>query len=61
MKILKDFDFAHKGHEVKNYKAGEEINLSEFEQEFVDVVLAEGWVESEKAEKKARKAAPENK
>ena len=61
MKVLKDFDFAHKGYEIKSYKEGEDLNLEDFEQEFIEVVLAEKWVEVSKDEKKSIKAAPENK
>lgn len=63
LKIIKDFDFAHRGVEIRSYTAGETIETDDAE--FIEVATAEGWIEGLKADKpavnKARKAAPENK
>lgn len=56
LSITKTFDFAHGGHRVVRYEAGQEIEAED--QELVDVATAEGWAEPEG---KAQAAAPENK
>lgn len=42
-KILKDFDFAHGGCDVKSHKAGDEAEFDE--PEFHRIAIAEGWAE----------------
>jgi hypothetical protein len=64
LKIQKDFPYYHGGHARRDYVAGEEIEAED--QEFIDVSLREGWTVAadqadDKAEKKAKKGAPENK
>lgn len=62
--ILKGFVFAHGGHRVVEYQAGQSIETDDAE--LVAVATAEGWAAEAGAapvapKAKARKAAPENK
>lgn len=61
--ILKGFVFAHGGHRVVGYQAGQSIETDDAE--LVAVATAEGWAAEAGAmpapKAKARKAAPENK
>lgn len=54
--ITKTFSFAHGGHRVVQYEAGQEVDADD--QELIDVATTEGWAESAE---KAKAAAPENK
>jgi hypothetical protein len=70
--IKKDFPFAHKGYERREYTEGEVVESDDAD--FIAVSIKEGWAEEEKeseqsgdsgsadsAEKKAKGGAPENK
>jgi hypothetical protein len=60
MKILSDFAFAHRGYQVREYRAGEVVDADDAE--FVEVSVREGWARSaDLPEAKAKKGAPENK
>lgn len=62
LEILKGFAFAHGGHRVVQYHAGQSIETDDAE--LVAVAMAEGWATDSAAaapKAKARKAAPENK
>lgn len=57
----KPFSWAHRGVDVRQYEAGQEIETED--QDLIAVAVAEGWAEdaAKPAQNKARKAAPENK
>lgn len=66
LKVNKQFDFAHRGCEVKTYPKGEEIDTDTADPELVRVATEEGWIgkpnkvsreAQEKAEREAQEAA----
>lgn len=65
LKILKDFPFAHRGCDVKNYTKGETVETDDAE--LVEVATAEKWAktvsgtERQPPENKSKGDAPENK
>jgi hypothetical protein len=61
LKVVADFLFAHGGHAVRKYEAGQEIETDDAD--LVRVATAEGWAKDAAAPRssKSRGAAPENK
>lgn len=49
LKITKQFNFAHRGCEVKPYAKGEEIDTETADPELVKVVTEEGWATKPRA------------
>jgi hypothetical protein len=60
MKLIatKPFSWAHAGIRIEHFEAGQEIDTDD--QDLISVATVEGWVDAEK-QRKAHKAAPENK
>jgi len=56
LKITKDFQFAHRGCDVKQYTKGEEVESDD--KAFIDVSTTEKWA---KPISGADRSAPENK
>ena len=44
LKVIKSFDFAHRGCDVKPYAKGEEIDTDTADPELVKVATDEGWL-----------------
>lgn len=61
LKITKAFAFAHRGCDVVQYTAGQEVDTED--QELIDTALAEKWATKarEARQNKAQTGAPENK
>lgn len=61
MQIKQDFSFAHRGVDIRHYKAGDVLDTNDAE--LIAVATEEGWIEKAKSapENKARKAATDNK
>ena len=60
LKIKRDFAFAHRGVERREYVAGEVIEAEDAD--LIEVAVREGWAaQADQPEGKAKKAAPENK
>ncbi len=60
LKITVEFDFAHRGVDVRKYPAGEVIEADD--PELIEIATREGWaVPADQPEGKAKKGAPENK
>ncbi len=60
LKIKQDFAFAHRGVDVRQYEAGQELEAEDAD--LIEVAIREGWaVNLDQTEGKARKGAPENK
>lgn len=58
--VKKSFDWAHHGYDLVSYAEGDD--LASDDPELIEVAQREGWIAPKKvAEKKALKAAPENK
>lgn len=64
--VIKDFSWAHRHVDIKEYKAGESIEFDDAD--LISVAEEEGWIEPEKdgkssapAANKARRGAPESK
>lgn len=55
MKIKKGFSWAHRGVEVREYRAGDDLKTDD--QELITVAKREGWIE----ESAAHASAPANK
>lgn len=49
LKITKQFDFAHRGCDVKTYAKGDEIDTETADPELVKVVAEEGWATKPRA------------
>jgi hypothetical protein len=49
LKITKQFDFAHRGCDVKTYAKGEEIDTDTADPELVKLVTEEGWATKPRA------------
>ena len=49
LKITKQFDFAHRGCDVKTYVKGEEIDTETADPELVKVATDEGWAAKPRA------------
>lgn len=59
LNIIKTFNFAHHGYDVREYVEGEEIETDD--EALIRVATTEGWAEPVGGESKAKPAAPENK
>lgn len=61
LKITQQFDFAHRGCEVKTYAKGDEIDTETADPELVKVATEEGWASKPRAkpDAQASKPAPE--
>lgn len=55
LKVIKPFDWAHRGVEIEHFEAGREIDLDTDDAEMIEVATREGWIGEEKAAGKSAK------